>query len=179
LRSSSPCVQSHRRLHHLPSLLHRSEHVVVAHRTGFEAASATNALALINLLNKLGCPNFGQGQNRGGAGGYGVWHSFFKTAKHQFGWHCFGQSTKLGVYRWLILSLIAYLLAHWIDQWTLPPMLDWKAASRLTLETLFPSIVWFQLLKQIRASADIAAHYGFEIVLKSLPDWVYKEWCKI
>jgi hypothetical protein len=54
---------------------------------------------------------------------------FFKTIKHRFGLDCFGQSTKLGVYRWLILSLIAYLLAHWIDQWSLPPILDWKTAS--------------------------------------------------
>ena len=98
---------------------------------------------------------------------------FFKTAKHQFGLHCFGQSTGLGVYRWLILSLIAYLLAHWIDQWSWPPVLDWKAASRLALETLFPSIVWFGLLKQIQSSAGIAAQYRFEIVLKPLPDWAY------
>jgi hypothetical protein len=104
---------------------------------------------------------------------------FFKTAKHQFGLHCFGQGTKLGVYRWLILSLIAYLLAHWIDQGSLPPVLNWKAASRLALEILLPSIVWFQLLKQIRISADIAAQYGFEIVLKSLPDQAYRERCKI
>lgn len=105
--------------------------------------------------------------------------SFFKTAKHQFGLHCFGQGTKLGVYRWLILSLIAYVLAHWIDQWSFPPMLEWKGASRLALETLLPSIVWFQLLKQIQISADIAAQYGFEIVLKSLPDPAYWERCKI
>ena len=104
---------------------------------------------------------------------------FFKTAKHQFGLHCFGQGTKLGVYRWLILSLIAYLLAHWIDQWSLPPVLEWKATCRLALETLLPSIVWFQLLKQIRMSAQIAAQYGFEIVLKSLPDRAYRERCKI
>ena len=104
---------------------------------------------------------------------------FFKTIKHRFGLHCFGQSTKLGVYRWLILSLIAYLLVHWIDQWSLPPVLDWKAASRLALETLFPSIVWFQLLKQIQLSTDIAEQYRFEIVLKSLPDPAYWERCKI
>ncbi len=104
---------------------------------------------------------------------------FFKTAKHQFGLHCFGQGTKLGVYRWLILSLIAYLLAHWIDQWSLPPILNWKSASRLALETLLPSIVWLQLLKQIEISVDIAARYGFEIVLKSLPDPAYWERCKI
>jgi hypothetical protein len=70
-------------------------------------------------------------------------------------------------------------LAHWIDQWAWPPVLNWKATSRLTLETLFPSVIWFQLLRQIRISADIAAKYGFEIVLKSLPDWAYKEWYKI
>jgi hypothetical protein len=37
---------------------------------------------------------------------------WFKTAKHRFGLHRFAQQTKLGMYRWLILSLIAYLLAH-------------------------------------------------------------------
>jgi Transposase DDE domain len=104
---------------------------------------------------------------------------FFKTIKHRFGLHCFGQSTKLGVYRWLILSLIAYLLAHWIDRWALPPVLDWKVASDLTLSVLFPSILWLKLLRQIRINADIAARYGFEIVLKPIPNQAAQEWCKI
>jgi hypothetical protein len=42
-----------------------------------------------------------------------VIEGFFKTVKHRFGLHCFGQSTKLGIYRWLLLSLLTYLLAHW------------------------------------------------------------------
>ncbi|MCY7393134.1 MAG: transposase [Leptolyngbyaceae cyanobacterium CAN_BIN12] len=105
--------------------------------------------------------------------------SFFKTIKHRFGLHRFGQSTKLGVYRWLILSLIAYLLAHWIDQWSLPPSLDWKAASDLALEILFPSIVWLQLLKSIQRHTDVASQYGFQIILKSLPYRAYRECCKI
>ena len=104
---------------------------------------------------------------------------FFKTAKHQFGLHCFGQSTKIGVYRWLILSLIAYLMAHWVDLWAWPPVLDWKATARLTLEKLLPSVRWAQVLRQIRRNADIAAHYGFEIIIKSLPDKAYRDWCKI
>lgn len=104
---------------------------------------------------------------------------FFKTIKHRFGLHRFGQSTKLGVYRWLILSLITYLLVHWIDQWSLPPLLDWKVASELALSILFPSVVWFQLLKQIRVHADIAAQYGFEISLKPLLNPPYRECCKI
>jgi len=104
---------------------------------------------------------------------------FFKTIKHRFGLHCFGQSTRLGVYRWLLLALIAYLLVHWIDQWSLPPQLDWKAASALALSFLFPSIVWVQLLKLMQNRSEIAAQFGFEIVLKRLPDWAYREWCKI
>jgi Transposase DDE domain len=104
---------------------------------------------------------------------------FFKTIKHRFGLHRFGQSTCLGVYRWLILALIAYLLVHWIDQWSVPPQLDWKKASDLALSILFPSILWLQLLKFIQLRADIAAQFGFEIILKPLPDWAYREWCKI
>jgi hypothetical protein len=94
---------------------------------------------------------------------------FFKTIKHRFGLHCFGQSTKLGVFRWLILSLIAYLLAHWSTQWSPSPVLDWKTASDLTLSVLFPSVLWLKLLRYIRINADIAARYGFEIVLKPIP----------
>ena len=98
---------------------------------------------------------------------------FFKTAKHRFGLHSFGQSTKLGVYRWLVLSLIACLLAHWIDQWYFPPVLNWKATSDLALKVLFPIFVWFQLLRALQTNADIAAQYGFEITLKPLPQWAY------
>ncbi|BAZ22630.1 hypothetical protein NIES4073_35170 [Kalymmatonema gypsitolerans NIES-4073] len=35
-------------------------------------------------------------------------------AKHRFGLHRFGEGTLLGVYLWLVLSLIAYILAHWV-----------------------------------------------------------------
>lgn len=104
---------------------------------------------------------------------------FFKTVKHRFGLHRFGQSTQLGVYRWLILSLIAYLLAHWIDHWSLSPVLDWKAASHLALSVLFPCVLWFQLLKRITTHADIAAQYRFKITLELLPDRAYRECCKI
>jgi hypothetical protein len=77
--------------------------------------------------------------------------------------HCFGQSTQLGVYRWLILVLIAYLLAHWIDQWSFPPFLDWKVASDLALSVLFTSVLWFQLLKRMKRHGDIAAQYGLKL----------------
>ncbi len=35
-------------------------------------------------------------------------------AKHRLGLHRFGQGTLLGVYLWLVLSLIAYILAQWV-----------------------------------------------------------------
>ncbi|PZV17772.1 MAG: hypothetical protein DCF20_05225 [Pseudanabaena sp.] len=104
---------------------------------------------------------------------------FFKTIKHRFSLHCFGQSTKLGVYRWLILSLLAYLWAHWIDQSFLPPVLDWKVTCDLTLSVLFPSILCLKLLRHIRISDDIAVRYGFEIILKPIPTYRFAEWCKI
>ena len=104
---------------------------------------------------------------------------FFKTAKHQFGLHCFGQGTKLGVYRWLILSLIAFLLAHWIDRWAWFPVLDWKATCQLARKKLVPSVHWLEQLKQIQNSADIAAQFGFRIVVQSLSHKAYLDWCKI
>ncbi|MCY6493874.1 transposase [Leptolyngbya sp. GGD] len=105
--------------------------------------------------------------------------AFFKTIKHRFGLHRFGQSTKLGVYRWLVLVLIAYLLVHWVHQSTALPQLDWKTASDLAMSILFASVLWFQLLRHLRKTVHIAAHYHFEIVLKSLPNLAYQEWCKI
>jgi len=74
---------------------------------------------------------------------------WFKTAKHRFGLHRFGQGTLLGVYRWLVLSLIAYILAHWaylsINSTDLP---DWGAAQT-ALEFIFPQILVSLLLLHI------------------------------
>ena len=64
---------------------------------------------------------------------------FFKTAKHRFGLHRFGQQTLLGVYRWMVLSLVAYLLAHWVHVVAgggdLP---DWGEVAQLASEILLP-----------------------------------------
>ena len=104
---------------------------------------------------------------------------FFKTAKHRFGLHCFGQSTPLGVYRWLILSLLAYLLAHWVDRWDCPSALDWRNTARLALKALLPSVLWTQLLKHIHIHEEIAALHGFQILLIPLYNSRYQECCKI
>ncbi len=89
---------------------------------------------------------------------------WFKTAKHRFGLHRFGQGTLLGVYRWLILCLTAYLIAHWSylhTQAASPP--DWGQAAQTALESIFPQIVVSILLLEIERLAPLARSCGFDI----------------
>jgi biotin carboxylase len=58
-------------------------------------------------------------------------------------------------------------------------VLNWKASCRRALETLLPAVAWCQLLRHIREQRDIAALYGFEVVLKPLTGKAYQECCKI
>lgn len=90
----------------------------------------------------------------------------FKTAKYQFGLACFGQQTLLGVYRWLILSLISFVLVHWIylsSDPSQPP--QWKQASFLALELLMPQIVVSQLLLEIERKRELLASLGLKLEL--------------
>ena len=95
---------------------------------------------------------------------------FFKTIKHRFGLHCFGQKTRLGIYRWLLLSLIAYLLAHWVSR-TFPNWapLDWGEVSAQAIAELLPQVLWIKLLHQIQKHRKLADDLGFEILVKPLP----------
>ncbi|MBD2451960.1 transposase [Nostoc sp. FACHB-152] len=89
---------------------------------------------------------------------------WFKTAKHRFGLHRFGQGTLLGMYRWLILSLTAYLIAHWTYlhiKSASPP--DWGQAAQIALESIFPKIVVYLLLLNIERFAHLARSCGFDI----------------
>lgn len=89
---------------------------------------------------------------------------WFKTVKHRFGLHRFGQGTLLGMYRWLILSLTTYLIAHWAyleTQLPLPP--DWGEAAQTALESIFPHIVVSLLLLDIKRLIPLARSFGFDI----------------
>ena len=104
--------------------------------------------------------------------GRGRWtiEGFFKTIKHRFGLQCFGQKTRLGIYRWLLLSLIAYLLAHWVSR-TFPNWwrLDWGEVSAQAMAELLPQVLWIKLLHQIQKYRKLADDLGFEILVKPLP----------
>jgi len=63
---------------------------------------------------------------------------FFKTAKHRF-----GQGTRQGLYRWIVLSFLAFILAYWAHLAVLTaPVLDWGAAAQAALEG--GSVQWVQ-----------------------------------
>lgn len=91
---------------------------------------------------------------------------WFKTAKHRFGLHRFGQGTLLGVYRWLVLSLISYVLAHWAYLSTtgangdLP---DWGEAAEIAFQTIFPHLVVSLLLQDIKRLRELALSQGIDI----------------
>lgn len=89
---------------------------------------------------------------------------FFKTAKGRFSLARFGQGTRLGVYRYLILSLIAYLLAHWghLSQGKagLP---RWGEAARTILEEVLAETVIEGLLTEIEERGALLRRHGTEV----------------
>jgi hypothetical protein len=96
---------------------------------------------------------------------------FFKTVKHRFGLHRFGQQTLLGVYRWLVLSLTAYLLAHWVYLSSPTNLLpDWSEAAQKALELLLPLMALLPMLAEIQRLQPLAKRYGIDINVT---------WCKI
>lgn len=91
---------------------------------------------------------------------------FFKTAKHRF-----GQQTLLGVYRWLVLSLTAYLLTHWSYLHSPNgPLPDWGEAAQLALELLLPLMALLPLLADIQRLRALAKSYGLDL---------NATWCKM
>jgi len=91
---------------------------------------------------------------------------FFKTIKHRFSLHRFGQKTLLGVYRWLILSFISYLLTYWVylhlgnnDN------LDWFYFRQKAVILLLPHILLLSLLKQLDTLRLWLNDQGFDFCL--------------
>ncbi len=78
---------------------------------------------------------------------------FSRTVKHCFSLHRFGQKTLLGVYRWLILSFVSYLLSYWVylhlgdyDN------LDWFDSAQQALILLLPHILLLSMHESVRDS---------------------------
>ena len=91
---------------------------------------------------------------------------FFKTVKHCFSLHRFGPKTLLGVYRWLILSFVSYLLSYWVylhlenyDN------LDWFFSAQQALILLLPHILLLSLLNQLETVRPWLNDRGFDLSL--------------
>ena len=68
------------------------------------------------------------------------------------------------MYRWLILSLTAYLITHWTYLLTqLPNLPDWGKAAQTARESFFPQIAVSLLLLDIERLIPIARSCGFDI----------------
>ncbi len=80
--------------------------------------------------------------------------------------HRFGRGTLLGVYRWLVLSLIAFTLAHWTYLSTHPSELpDWGSCAHLALQTLLPEVVVSLLLLEVERTRPLLKAFGLELQL--------------
>jgi hypothetical protein len=91
---------------------------------------------------------------------------FFKVIKHRFGLHCFGQCTRLGVYRWFLFSLLAYSLAHQAHldlQGDEQP--DWQAAAQQALRLFLPQYLIILALSQVEKLSSLGRSLGFEVFL--------------
>ena len=91
---------------------------------------------------------------------------WFKTAKHRFGLHRFGQGTLLGMYRWFVLSFISYVLAHWAYLSTAiasDELLDWGEAAEIALHTIFPHLAVLFLLQHIERLRELTFSQGINI----------------
>jgi hypothetical protein len=91
---------------------------------------------------------------------------FFKTIKYQFGLASFGQQTLLGVYRWLVISFISFILAHWVyislNTGQAP---EWRKLASQALEKLLPQIAIQQLLIAIESKRELLETYGLKLKL--------------
>jgi hypothetical protein len=88
----------------------------------------------------------------------------FKTLKLTFALARFGQGTKLGVLRWLILSLLAFVLAFAAhlsyNRGALP---QWTQAAQEALLVLLPTLVVIALLAELEKRRALLDRFGFEV----------------
>lgn len=68
------------------------------------------------------------------------------------------------MYRWLVLSLVAFILAHWgylsMDTSTLP---NWAAAARTVFEAVLPQVAIALLIQQIHDHQPLLQQHGYQL----------------
>lgn len=76
---------------------------------------------------------------------------FFKTSKGRFGLARFGQGTRKGAYRFLVLSLLAFALSQW-RVWSMPEGCwpDWREVAMSVRRLLVPELVYAELQVELK-----------------------------
>ena len=84
--------------------------------------------------------------------------------KSRFGLDQFGQRTALGAMRFLLLALLAFVLAYWTTLETsgsdLRIILDWGRAARLARDDLVPEVIARDALRELRRVKPILESRG-------------------
>lgn len=93
--------------------------------------------------------------------------AFFKTIKHRFGLHCFGQASRLALYRWFLFCILAYTLAYQAHLQNNPdqPWPDWQQVSALAIELFLPAFLALWLLAQLDSLNSSASRLGWSLEL--------------
>jgi hypothetical protein len=73
---------------------------------------------------------------------------FFREMKSEFSLGQFGQRTALGVHRFLVLSLLAYLLAHWVG---MEEKGSWREVRARAARVLLPDLLVRVLFQELHA----------------------------
>ncbi len=72
----------------------------------------------------------------------------------------------MGVYRWLILCLTSFILAHWAYLSTSATELpDWGKAAALALQSLLPEVAVCLLLIRVEQSRTLLQSLGLDLQL--------------
>lgn len=70
----------------------------------------------------------------------------------------------MGVYRWLVLCLVSFILVHWVYLSTGSTSLpDWGEAAALALEILLPHVVIRLLLINVQQSRSLLQSVGLDL----------------
>jgi hypothetical protein len=73
---------------------------------------------------------------------------FFKVCKGRFGLGRFAQATRLGAYRFLLLSFLAFTLTQW-RLWESQEWPDWGVAAATTRRELMPDLILAELMSEL------------------------------
>jgi Zn-dependent protease with chaperone function len=75
--------------------------------------------------------------------------AFFKTCKSRFGLARFAQATRIGAYRFLLLSFLAFTLTQWQLWQSQGEWPKWAEAATILRRELLPDLILAELMTEL------------------------------